>query len=1029
MKKIFCENFMQRTLKKRSGRIFLLLMTGVLMSISPAFAGTNETVSVIQQQVTITGTVADETGDPIPGVNIIVKGTSLGTVTGIDGRYILNNVPGNDAVLLFSFLGYNAVELTVGNRRQIDVVMTEKSFSLEEVVVTGVAAGTPKTKLGFSIEKISSERIQVVPATNPAAALQGKVAGVRVTQTSGAPGSSSDIQLRGVKTIFGTSNPLFIIDGILTEGGITDINIEDVESIEVLKGAAASSLYGSRAANGVVSVITKRGTGLKPGEKMEVTFRTELGASKLGFVPERSNSTNYVIDKNEVKWGTVKPNRVIDNPYPVIYDHIKDFFNPGSYFTTHLALKGSTERMNIYTALQTTDESGIIKMVEGNKRTNVRLNVDYRISDKVTFTTSNLFARTSNDNRASGAFGSLWRADRAANLLADNEDGSPYKVNALTTSTGTVNPLYNIANTINNSTSERIISFFGLKYNPVDYLTFSASYGTVRSNSESFYLSPKGKLRYDRTPDLGSISRSMSKSLEETVTIDGMFQKKYGDFNQRLKLQFLYEASDDLYLSGSSYNLGVGGFNITTLDLGKVKYNGSGKYRTVAYNYAALYVLDYKDKYIFDGLIRRDASSLFGADVRWQTFYRLSGAWRITEDVQMEGIDEWKLRASYGVAGLRPPYEAQYETYALNSGVPGNQETLGNRNLKPAFSKELEIGTDIAFLKQFNFSINYSIANNTDQILKVPVTPLSGAAFQWQNAGTIQTKVFEASFNAKLINTKDWFWEAGLTFDKLSQMITKLNCQPYMLDGTRFRIEEGIPFGMWYSDKFATSLDEVKNQVPAGRSVEDIFVVNNQGFVVRRSQIGTVDEVPVKITDNNGNPIAQKPDKSMIPNYNLNLNTTFSWKKLSVYMLFGYQNGGTTYNHAIRYTTDPGIADQAGKPWNEVKAELYYANSGQTGGILGWDNNVLLFDATFLKMRELSISYDFKIPSYEKYVKNVRLSFIGRNLFNLTKYPGFDPEGVWTNRSKGVDTNAFRYDSNDSYPLYRTFSGSIAITF
>lgn len=1010
------------------GRACVLALMGLSSLTATVYANPHiPSVTEVQQHSTrVTGVVKDNYGEPLPGVNIVVKGTSNGVITDLDGRFQLNAPQGS--TLVITYIGYVKQEVkTTGS--ELKIKLMEDAQTLSEVIVTGVAAGTPKQKLGFSIEKLSSDKLLKVPATDAASALQGKIAGVRITKTSGAPGSEADVQLRGVKTIFGSSNPLFIVDGILTENGLSDVNAEDIESIEVLKGAAASSLYGSRAANGVVSIITKRGNSMEAG-KVQVDFRTEYGKNFLGFVPERSKSTNNQIKDGNVVFGVTDPDQVYDNPYPTVYDHIDQFFNPGNYLTTHLAVKGTSQnnKMSIYTSLQTTNEGGVVKMVDGVQRTNIRLNVDYRILDNLVFTTSNLYTRTKADNRADGGlFGSLYRSDPSANLLAPNEDGTPYLVN-VNRINNIVNPLYQIANSKNESTAEKLMSYFALKYDPTDYLTFSASYGTTRGNGESLYLTPKGRLRYDLTTDPGYISRSIWKNIEQTVTVDASFYKKFGDFNTRLKLQYLYESSYSSSLSGGGGALGLGGMDITSVNLSSEQFANSGVYKSIANNIAGMFVMDYKDKYILDALIRRDASSLFGADVRWQTFYRIAGAWRITQDFNIPGINEWKLRASYGVAGLRPPFEAQYEVFALQNGVPGNMETLGNRNLKPAFSKETEIGTDIRFLDRFNFSVNYSIANNTDQILKVPVTPLTGAAFQWQNAGTIQTKVWEASFGADVISTKDWNWNLGLTFDKVKQKITKLNCTPYMLDGTRFRIEEGIDFGVLYLDKFARSLDEVSNQVPAGRNAEELFALNNQGFVVRRDQIGTIDETPVKVKDDAGNIVAL-PTKSMTPNFNLNLNTTLTYKGFTFYMLWGYQNGGSIYNHSVRYTTEPKLFDQAGKPWNEVKAASYYSNGGQQVGLLGWDNDVLVFDASFLKLREVSLSYDFKIKALKPFVKNMRVSLIGRNLLTFTKYPGYDPEGVSADKSKGVDSNSFRLESNEQYPLYRTVTGSVAFTF
>lgn len=1004
-----------------------LLSTMGLLSFAPTVYANSVSYAVesTQQQANVSGVVKDSNGEPLPGVNVVVKGTSNGVITDIDGKFQLN-AP-KDAILVVTYIGYVKQEVRVKGG-ELQIRMVEDSQTLSEVIVTGVAAGTPKQKLGFSIDKVSADKLLKVPATDAATALQGKVAGLKITKTSGAPGSESDIQLRGVKTIFGSSNPLFIVDGVLTENGLADINAEDIESIEVLKGAAASSLYGSRAANGVVSIMTKRGTSMEAG-KVQVDFRTEYGKNFLGFVPEQSKSTNRLIQDGNVVYGVTDPDKVYDNPYPVVYDHIDQFFNPGNYFTTHLAVKGTTQnnKMSIYTSIQTTNEGGVVSIVDGAQRANIRLNVDYRILDNLVFTTSNLYTRTKTDNRANAAFGSLYRSDPAADLLAPNADGSPYLVN-VNKLNQIVNPLYNMANSKDESVSEKLLSYFSLKYDPTDYLTFSASYGTTRTTGESLYLTPKGRLRYDLTSDPGYISRSMWKNTEQTVTLDASFYKKFGDFNTRLKLQYLYESSYSSSLSGGGGALGMGGMDITSVNLSSEQFANSAIYKSIANNIAGMFVMDYKDKYILDALVRRDASSLFGADVRWQTFYRVAGAWRITQDFKIPGINEWKLRASYGVAGLRPPFEAQYEVFALQNGVPGNMETLGNSNLKPSFSKETEIGTDIRFLDRFNFSINYSIANNTDQILKVPVTPLSGAAYQWQNAGTIQTKVWEATLSADVLNSKDWGLNLGLTFDKVKQKITKLNCTPYMLDGTRFRIEEGVDFGVLYLDKFARSLDEVANQVPEGRTVDEVFAINNQGFVVERSKIGTVDETPVKVKDDKGNIVAL-PTKSMTPNFNMNLNTTLTYKGFTFYMLWGYQNGGTVYNHAVRYITEPKLFDQAGKPWNEVKAAPYYSNGGQSIGLLGWDNDVLLYDADFLKLREISLSYDFKIKALQPFVKKMRVSLIGRNLLTFTKYPGYDPEGVKADKSKGVDSNAFRFESNEQYPLYRTITGSIAFTF
>jgi len=1013
--------------------VLLFTSLGFYFNAAALYANTNSTSFTSGQQQAnkiIRGVVKDNGGEGLPGATIHVKGETTGTITDEEGKFELS-VPDN-CTLIVKYIGFEEYDAVVTpDVNVLNITLTSSTVGLNEVIVTGVASGTPKVKLGFSIEKISADKLNKVPPIDVGSALVGKVAGVRVTKSNGAPGSESDVQLRGAKTIYGSSNPLYIIDGVLTENGTADINTEDIESIEVLKGSAASSLYGSRAANGVISIITKRGSSMNPGT-VQVDVRSESGADYLGYVPKQTTATDAVIQDGKVNYGVTKPDLVYNNKYPTLTHPVNQFFNSGLYFTNHLAIRGASKDglMSVYTAIETTQESGVVNLVKGMDRINVRLNLDYKLSDKLSFTTSNLYTETHTDDRANNVFGQLFLSDPDVNLLAPNIDGTPYLVNANKITDGNVNPLYSINNSINKTKTNKLISYLGLTYKPTNDLTFTSSYGTTRIDGNNLFLSPKGIYNYDLTLSPGYISRTMWKNIEETATVDGLYARKINDFNTRFKLQYLYESSSTENLSGGGGNLGVSGMSVTSVNLSGSQFASSANQIAVANNFAFLATTDYKDKYIFDGLVREDASSLFGSNVRWQTFYRLSLAWRITKDFDLPGIDEWKIRASYGVAGLRPPFEAQYETFALNNGVPGNMETLGNKNLKPSFSKEVEVGTDIHFLKRFSFSTNYSITNNTGQILKVPVSPLSGALYQWQNAGTIQNKVLEANFSADIYKTKDWNFNATLTFDKVKQKITRLDVAPFFLNGGLFRIQQGIDFGVAFLDQFARSLAEVANQVPAGRTVDEVFAINNQGFVVRRSQIGTINEVPVKVTDNNGN-ILTLATKSMTPNFNINLTPTISYKGFTFYMLWSYQNGGTTYDHAVRYTTEPALFDQSGKPWNEVKANPYYANSGQTGGILGWNNNVLLFDATFLKLREASLSYDFKFNADKSFVKNLRITVLARNLLTITKYPGFDPEGVSGSvaASAGTDNNILRVDSNDSYPLYKTISGSIAFTF
>ncbi len=989
----------------------------------------HQEIEVILEQ-TITGQVTDEeNGDPLPGVNVLAKGTNTGTVTNAEGNYRLT-VADEVTTLVFSSIGYVAEEITIDGRTTLDVALMPDVQELQELVVTGVVTGTPKKKLGFTVEKISGEVLQNVPATNIATSLAGKVPGLKVSSGSNAPGSNPNIQLRNATTIFGSSNPLIIVDGVLTEGSLSDINVEDIASIEVVKGAAASSLYGSRAANGVVNITTKRGTGLNEGTS-EVVYRTEIGQSYIPFVPEKTTSINVEVEGDEVNYDTPSPDGVYDNPYPSLTDPVKQFFNPGTFMTHYLAFRGNSSngRTAVFSSAQYTDEEGVVKLADGRQRTNFRLNLDHQVTEKLKFSASNLYARNIIDNRANGIWDMFYYADPDVDLLQPNDDGTPYKVNPNRINPRLANPLYNIYNTINNTDRNRFIGNYKVAYDLLDDLQLSVAYGIDRIENNTFALSPKGLLQADN-PDLrtpGSISESSDHTLASTLQADALYFKQFGDFNAKFRLQYLYESNEFEGFSGSGTHLAVLGKDVRSLEQASDNINiASTITSVVANNYSSVLQLDYKEKYIFDGLFRRDGVSLFGPNERWQNFYRFSGAWRLTEDLPLEGIQELKLRTSYGVAGLRPPYSAQYDVLFLTNGIvnPGGGQK-GNPDLKSSFSRELEIGLDAQFLDRFNLTFNYVRSVNTDQILEVPVSAVTGYVTQWQNAGRLSGQVWELSLGANLIRKNNMYWDVNLLFDRMTQTVDQLNRDGYaIVSGGIFRIEEGKDFGTLYGRKWARSLDQVANQLPEGETLEEYFAVNNQGYVVRTETIGTTEEEPIQIRDDEGN-FVESEIGSVIPDFNANLTSNFSWKNLNAYFVFSYQQGGQTYNHMRRYMMVNGVGatlDHYGDPWHEVKAKRYYDR------LTDWNNEYFVEDATFLKLREVSVGYTISGAALNNFIglKNIKVSLIGRNLFTLTRYTGFDPE---TGQSEeGLDSNVLKFDLS-SYPNYATVSGSIQVTF
>lgn len=996
--------------KKMLKRLFALLLLLLFSS------------SYLMAQQVIRGKVVDQTtGAPVQGATISLKNAKGATTTGADGSFQIQ--AGNGSTLVITSVGYKTIERTVTSGEAVEVKLESDARAMDDIVVTGVSSATSQRKVPFSVEKINEKAFKNVPATDAAGVLQGKVSGIKINK-SGDPGAGTNIQLRAAKQIYGSNNPLIIIDGVLTEGNLQDLNAEDIASIEVVKGAAGSSLYGSRAANGVISIITKRGQQLTSG-KTVVNYRTEYGRSYIGFVPGRSTATSYTVENGAVNYGKPSPDALTDNLYPQVFDQPKQFFHPGEYFTNYLSFAGKSAdgRASIYSSVQTTKEAGVVSLTKGQNRTNVKVNVDYKLSDQLKFITSNLYAKSSIDNRGSGVWSNLMQSDPNADLLQPNVNGTPYLVNPNKINALIGNPLYDIANSRSDLERQRFLGNYALNYQPLRNTTLDLSYGLDNGFNNSLFISPKGKLRVaDPTlTENGYIGKSSSSSVAQTLQFDAAHTRRFGDFNTRFKVQYLHEKSDYESVDASGSNLAVLGMNITNLSQAAIQYNSSYKTSVIANNYSASVNTDYKDKYILDALVRRDGVSLFGSDVRWSTFYRVAGAWRITEDLPIAGINDIKLRGAYGTAGLRPPFEAQYETFSFVNGSIGAQNTLGNKFLKPSVNQEAEVGLDVRFLNRMNFTATYAKGTSKDLILPVPVSAITGAAYQYQNAASINTSSLEFTLRGTVVENKNLTWDVGFTFDRNRQKVSKLNRAGYaIVSGGIFRIEEGVTFGTLYGRKWAHSLNDVLNQVPAGGKVEDYFVVNNEGYVVRTTEIGTTLEKPVNITNDKGQPV-NAVIGNINPNFNLNFTSNLSIKGINLYTLFAWQNGGQTYNHSRRYTTASAETDQSGKPYEQRKPDGYYVKLKE------WNSEYYVEDADFLSLREAGLNYDFKnVRISGLNLANVRVGVIGRNLFMLTKYSGYSPETG--SNQEGVDSNVLKFDVH-SYPTYRTISANIAITF
>ncbi len=1028
-----------------------LLSMALALLLLPAF---------VLAQGSITGTVSDAaTGETLPGANVVVQELNRGAATDTEGRFVIDNVPNGTYTLTSSFVGYKKFETTVevsGSETTLNIELEPDYFGLEEVVVTGVGTGTQTTKLGFSVGKVGEKQLSQVTAADPANALRGKVSGVTIVQASGDPSAAPDIRLRGSTSITGDQSPLIIVDGVITSGSLRDINMEDVKSIEVVKGAAAASIYGSLAGNGVIQIITKRNA--DKVDEPQFTIRSEYGFSEIADKYPIATKHPFINDATLTSGGqyvdtwpgyeNYDSDRRFDNDFPVLYDNVEALFTGKPFNTNNFSLANSGEDYNYMASFENFNQGGVLEPVEDYVRNTVRLNADYTPNDKlaVNFSASYINVdspRFEEQGQGDNFFYSVLTAMPFMDLTEKNEDGefsndpTGYDIQG----SNFQNPLYVAEQRDFQFNRDRIIAGAKLQYKLTDWLSANGRQSLDKSYRQNTTFYPKGYITPTPSASIndGYESRTSIVSSAAITELWLDFQKEFDDYNVNAIVKYLYEDRNFERFSAEGSNYVVAGIR----DIGDLTQNqeiDSYQQTIRAENIFLNVDVDYQDKIIASGLIRRDGSSMFGSEERWQTYYRGSVAYRITEDVDINNINEWKVRASYGTSGNRPPFEAQYETFsASQSGISPN--ILGNNEIKPSTVAEMEVGTNITFFDRYNAEINYAMTTTTNDYLLVPLSSVAGYNAQWQNIGEIESTSFEVALNGQFYNTQDLSWSAGLTFDKTTQEITDLGDVPPFtrnIGGSAlplFRVEAGVPYGAMYGNLALTSLDQltvvngevVNSGVDVngdGQLTTADYEVNSHGYVVPKGTHGTVQEQITYQVDENGEKTVSQIGNTT-PDFQMGLSNTLNYKGVGLYILLDWSRGQDVYNYTkqLLYFNnrhkdlqdfaaqgfDVGYADGSSQIYNGASASSYFVE-----------------DASFIKLREVALSYTLagsKLGTVGDYVDEIRLSVTGRNLLTFTDYTGWDPEVA-------LRTNAtnFRLDEY-AYPNYRTYTGSIQIRF
>ncbi|MES3631062.1 MAG: SusC/RagA family TonB-linked outer membrane protein [Longimonas sp.] len=1030
---------------------------------------------VSAQEGNISGTVIDgTTEDPLPGATVQIVGTSIGAATNADGEYELVGIPAGEQTVRFSFVGYDAleeqVEVLPGETITVDAALIPGSAELDQIVVTGVSVGTDTRKLGFTVSKVGGDQLQEVPGTDPANALRAKTPGARIVQASGQPGTAPSVRLRGTTTLSGSQEPLVVIDGAITSGGLEDIDMQSVESIEIVKGAAAASLYGSLAGNGVIQIITKRGA--DDAGTTRVTVRNEFGFTQLankidlsdhhnrGQLDEDGNVVSrdfreqcnpdasnpfFRDDGSPCNINPELPSGVFQNPFDRNFDQQDVLYDSQAFFTNYVSVASRQDNLNYLLSFENSQNDGVVTGVDPYKRRNLRLNVDNQVSDRVDVAVSLLYSNSDGTDAleqgqgANNLFYGALLSFPDLDLRAPAPEGVDAPFNPFSTAGNAANPLYRAAVIDRDFGGERLFGNFSVNYDATDWLTLDGQFSWDDDTDTFSTLTPQGTFPTDPASprSQGALFSFESNERLLTTTFRALLSYDFGDLSTQLVGRYVYEDREiqSQSVSGSDFLARdvprFGNTDRDNLNVGN-EFQATIRSEDIVGNL----VLDYRDRYIVDAVLRQERVSLFGPDARDKTYWRVAGTWRATQDFTIPNIQELKFRGALGTSGSRPPFVAQYETFSVSpSGITKN--VLGNRNIQPADVFEFEVGVDASFLDRFFFEGTYAAADAADQVLLVPLSASAGFNSQYQNAATIETSTWEFAAGGQLIDQGDWGLDFGVVFDRTRQQVTSLNRPSFNLNVggalNIFRIEEGVDLGVMYGNQLASSVDDLlfdENNCLVGEGGclnPGDLTINDDGYVIEAGTEYTLDENPFYIRDENGAAITTKIGDSN-PDFNMGLNTTLRYKNWRLFTTVDIEQGADVYNYTrqLLYFNDRhGDLDQTDRPEGERRPASYYQGPLYNQASA---SSHFVEDASFVKLREVSLSYRFTNDFVNRIglggaIHDARVSILGRNLLTFTDYGGFDPEVSTSSASQPVN---YKFDEF-GYPNFRTFSASIEI--
>lgn len=1096
-------------------------------------------VPAAAQDAILRGTVTSDRGELVQVAAVQLPDLNLQVLTGANGQYTFvipaARVRGQSISLRVRSIGHKPLTKVItlnAGEQTVDFVLATDVNMLEAIVVTGVQEATPATHVPFSVARVDVANLPLA-ASDPLRQLQGKI-GANIVSGSGRPGTQPSVLLRGPTSLNAqgrSQDPLYIVDNVIINGNLPEIAPQDIESVEVLKGAAGASLYGARAGNGVINIKTKSGSRALEGVKFSV--RTEAGMSDIerdfGIArfhalltdetggrfcqnvsgqPLCARTFNYAAEQARInndpglfaisapgfpldpgssispsavpgRTGNVLKEQFQLNPWPgTAYNAVNQTVDPHPFIQNSVDLTGRVGGTRFYASATNLSEQGAIRFLNGFDRNSFRANVDQVIGTQWNVGITAFYSRNSDDGAnndgGNNAFFLLTRQPASVNMLQRDSLGRLFiRPNLQGGGSQNANPIYSFENALRSDVSSRFISGAHVTFTPANWVNLEANVGYDLRRTTFSQIQDKGYRTTSSVPatNNGFIFRGGAGNEALDASLNATIRREFGpDLRARITARYLFEQRDADQNTGQGRFLSVKGVT----SLGNVTQQQAVASTFTRIRQIGQFIganLEFKDRYIVDALVRRDGSSLFGPGNRWATFGRVSTAWRMSQEPWwfLPQATEFKLRASYGTAGGSPNFTAQYESFNIGNGGVLTLTTLGNRNLQPELHQEIELGADIELFGRYGITATYARSVIDRQILQVPVSSSTGYQNQWQNAGALLNITHELSINIPVIQRREMSWTMGLVYDHNRSWIKRLDVAPYTYgtgqQGTEqmFQAQEGQRVGTFYGRYFLRSCGDL----PAPFSSDcggptSSFQHNDEGWLVwvgagNNPRMGITNnlwetqlpnaQAPWGVAVNWGMPIILRGDPNnasdarrvplgnALPDFRFAVTQNVQWRGFSLYALLDAAIGMRVWNEGFHWAHLDFLShdvDQVGKSVATAKPIGYYYraappdNGSGVGGfydILG-PNNFTVEDASYAKLRELSLSYHIgRIGGAGDWA----LSVVGRNLLTLSGYRGFDPEvGI-----AGGDGASRAINAVDAFvfPNLRTFTVRVSSSF